>query len=290
MKLLIVGASGLVGWNFARVARAAGHEVAGTYATHPSPDLIELRLENIEAVRRLLEDFRPDAVIYCAAWSWVDGCEGDPGRAFLENAGHPARVADLAHRGRAKFLSFSTSYVFDGRDGPYDETAATHPLSVYGKSKLEGERRVLEATEGEALIARTMGVYGEEPQQKNFVYQVVRALRAGKPMTVPSDQSGNASYAGDVAAISLKLVEQGANGIWNVAGPDPNLNRRDFALRIAREYGLDPGLLRFVPTAELGQPAPRPRQGGLVITRAVKATSIAPSPWTPITIPGMPQR
>ena len=285
MKLLIIGASGLVGWNLVRVARADHHEVTGTYALHPAPDLVGLRLENVEAVRRLLENLQPDAVACCAAWSWVDGCEGDPARAFLENAGNPARLARLAHQGQAKFLYFSTSYVFDGRDGPYDENAPVHPLSVYGKSKLEGERRILEATEGQALIARTMGVYGEEPQQKNFVYQVVRALRAGKNMTVPSDQSGNATYAGDLASISLKLLEKSATGIWNVAGPDPHLNRQDFALRIAREYRLDPGLLRFVSTAELGQPAPRPRQGGLVVTRAVKATSIEPSPWTPIVIP-----
>jgi dTDP-4-dehydrorhamnose reductase len=285
MKLLIVGGSGLVGWNFMRSARAAHHEVAGTYAVHPLPGLTELRLEDAEAAGRLLENFQPDAVICCAAWSWVDGCEGDPARARLENAEQPAQLARLAHGAGARFVYFSTSYVFDGEDGPYTEDAPTRPLSVYGRSKLEGERRIQEATGGEALIARTMGVYGEEPQQKNFVYQVVRALRSGQPMTIPSDQSGNATPAGDLAAMSLALLTQKASGVWNVAGPDPNLNRRDFALRIAREYRLDPGPLRFRPTAELGQPAPRPRRGGLIVDRAVKATSITPASWTPIAIP-----
>ena len=285
MKLLIVGASGLVGGNFLHVAQGLGHEAVGTYASYPLPGLIPLQIEDTSAIQHLLETFAPQAVIACTAWSWVDGCQSDPQRAFLENAQRPAQLARLADQHGAAFLYFSTSYVFDGIDGPYPEDAPTHPLSVYGQSKLEGERLILQATSGKALIARTMGVYGEEPQQKNFVYQVVKSLRAGRPLTLPSDQRGNASYAPDLALMSLSLLEKKQSGIWNVAGPDPNLYRKDFAQRIAEAYELDALLLRFSTTAELKQPAPRPLGGGLLIDRVLKETGLQPSPWTPVPIP-----
>ena len=282
MKLLVVGASGLVGWNLLKVARDSGHQAIGTYASHPLSGLSELQLGNTEAITHLLETFQPEVVICCTAWSWVDGCQGDPKRAFLENAERPSHLGRLAFQHGARFLYFSTSYVFDGKEGPYDENAPTNPISIYGESKLQGERLVLEATEGRALIARTMGVYGEEPQQKNFVYQVVRNLRAGKSMNIPSDQRGNASHVMDLASMSLSLLEKKMSGVWNVAGPEPALSRKDFALRIAREYGLDSTLFHFLPTSDLGQPAPRPLNGGLIIDRAVSLTHHAPSPWRAI--------
>jgi dTDP-4-dehydrorhamnose reductase len=130
MKLIVVGASGLVGGNLLKTALATGHEAIGTYAAHAVAGLQPLRLEEENTVRELLEGFRPDAVVCCAGWSWVDGCEGDPERAVRENALQPSRLGGLALSVGARFLSFSTSYVFDGRAGPYDEAAATRPLSV----------------------------------------------------------------------------------------------------------------------------------------------------------------
>ncbi|HEX4139175.1 MAG TPA: SDR family oxidoreductase [Candidatus Methylacidiphilales bacterium] len=285
MKLLIVGASGLVGSNLASLARACGLQVHGTYASHPIAGLGELDLRNRDDAIRILDAFKPDAVACCSAWSWVDGCQRDPARAFLENAELPAHLAKLSHQAGARFLYFSSSYVFDGREGPYDENARPNPISSYGESKLRGEAMVMEATEGTSLIVRTMGVYGEEPQEKNFVYQVVRSLRAGKAMSIPSDQRGNASHAADVAAMVLSLLKSQASGVWNVAGPDPDLYRKDFALTIARAYDLDASLFRFVSTSELGQPAPRPLGGGLIIKRAVSASGHQPSAWRPIAIP-----
>jgi dTDP-4-dehydrorhamnose reductase len=284
MRLLVVGASGLIGGNLLKLAMESGHEILGTYALQPLPGLRHLDLGNPGEIENLFQDFQPNAVACCSAWSWVDGCEGDPARAFRENAEWPAHLAKLACAQRAQFLHFSSSYVFDGRKGPYDENAATGPLSVYGRTKLKGEHLIQEATHGTALIARTMGVYGEEFRRKNFVYQVVDILRAGKSMDIPSDQFGNASYARDVAAMVLFLLEKRASGIWNVAGPDPRLSRQDFALRIAEEYRLDAGLFRFVPTSELAQPAPRPLQGGLFIDRVMKISGYRPLSWQSIPV------
>jgi dTDP-4-dehydrorhamnose reductase len=283
MKLLVVGASGLIGGNLLRAARENGHEALGTYAACPDPGLAHLELGDQAAAERILDEYQPDVVVCCAAWSWVDGCETSPERAFRDNVDLPVRLAKLASAREVRFVHFSSSYVFDGTSGPYDENAAPHPLSVYGRTKLESERQILEATGGTALIARTMGVYGEEFRRKNFVYQVVDRLRAGKEMVVPSDQYGNATHATDLAAMILLLLEKRiAGGVWNVAGPEPALARKDFALRIAREYALDEGLLRFVSTEELGQSALRPQQGGLRIERTVAATGYRPKAWQPV--------
>jgi dTDP-4-dehydrorhamnose reductase len=282
MKCLILGASGLVGWNLLQQAKTLGHESIGTYRSHPLPDLLPLSTENESDVSDLLQTTHPDVVFYCGGWAWVDGCEGDPARAYLENADQPARVARGAVKSGARFVYFSTSYIFDGVAGPYAEDAEPRPLSVYGNSKLRGERAVMEATEGTCLIARTMGVYGEEPQQKNFVYQVRRALSAGRTFRVPNDQWGNVTHAGDIARMSLKLIDLGQGGVWNLAGPDPDICRSDLAYLIAKSYGLPEDLIEPVTTATLGQPAPRPRQAGLLIEKAMQATSIIPQGWVKI--------
>jgi len=267
MKILIVGTSGLVGWNLSRVAKAAGHEVTGTYNGFALPGLIQLSLEDREGVRALLEKEKPGAVICCSAWSWVDGCESNPEKAFRMNRDHPGFLAAEAERMGSRFVYFSTSYVFDGTRGPYREEDSPSPISIYGEAKLAGEKAVMEATAGGAIIGRTMGVYGEEPQQKNFVYQVRKNLSAGRRMKIPSDQIGNATYAPDLATMTLGLLEKGLNGIWNLAGPEPDLRRQDLARRIADAYGLDSSLFDFVSTASLGQPAPRPLHGGLAIEK-----------------------
>jgi dTDP-4-dehydrorhamnose reductase len=100
-------------------------------------------------------------------------------------------------------------------------------------------------------------------------------------MRVPSDQLGNASYAGDLAEGVAALVEGGWGGVWHLAGPEPGLARVDFARRIARHYGLDESLVEPVSTAELGQPARRPLHGGLRIDKAREALGFSPRAWVP---------
>lgn len=263
-----------------QAARRAGHEVTGSYATHPVPELLHLRLDDTADVRQLMSSTRPDAVVCCAAWSWVDGCESDPSRAFSENRDLPASAARAAADSGARFVHFSTSYVFDGRNGPYSEDDPPNPLSVYAESKLAGEIAVSQATAGRALIVRTMGVYGDELQKKNFVYQVRQNLGSGRRMKVPNDQLGNATEAANLAGGVLALLDRRATGVWNLAGLDPNLRRSDFALQIARSYGLDESLFDFVPTSELKQPAPRPLHGGLTTVKATAATRWRPCGWS----------
>ena len=107
-------------------------------------------------------------------------------------------------------------------------------------------------------------------------------FRSGKNLRVPNDQFGNITYAPDLAHMVLELARQNLSGIWNVAGPDPELRRSDFARKIALDYGLPADLIETVETTSLNQPAPRPRQGGLIIDKVVQATSFSPHSWVKI--------
>ncbi|HEX4644512.1 MAG TPA: sugar nucleotide-binding protein, partial [Verrucomicrobiae bacterium] len=171
----------------------------------------------------------------------------------------------------------STSYVFDGAHGPYTEDAAPNPVCVYAKSKLHGEQRVCEASENGALIPRVICVYGAEAQRKNFAYQVLRAMHEGKLMTLPADQCGNPTYAGDVARWLLFLLERRDKGVWHLAGPWPDCTRPEWAEKLATAYkslGVMPHPdfgWKPVPTAELKQRALRPLKAGMLSGKAAPA-------------------
>ena len=270
MKLLVIGGSGLVGSHLLAAARSRGHEAIGTFRQHEGPGLVHLDLANVTTAETLLERERPDAVIHAAGWTWVDGCEDDPQRAQAENAGQPARLGRLCHARGIHFTYLSTSYVFDGREGPSDESAAPNPINVYGRSKLEGEQRVQKACGGAALLPRSICVYGVEARMKNFGYQVWHALREGKTLTVPSDQCGNTTYAGDMAGWLMPLIEGRQCGIRHLAGPKPDCTRTEWAEMLVRAFhalGRTPAdgfNIVAVPTAQLGQKALRPLQAGLL--------------------------
>lgn len=284
MKLLIIGASGLVGSNILSVAKSLGHEVVGTYHTYPVSGLRPLNLSDLPAFQEIMSQESPDAVVCAAAWVWADGCQRNPRRALAFNRDYPAEMAEITRRFGAQFVFLSTNYVFNGLGGPYDEEAPTDPINIYGRSKLSAETEILETMRGEAIIIRTAGIYGEEEQKKNFVCQVIRNLRSGNIMKVPNDQFHNATYAEDLAAGIVRLLEKQKTGIWNLAGPDPQLCRSDFALRIAQEYDLDSSLLDCVPTVALGQLALRPRMAGLIIDKARQEIGFDPTEWTKVII------
>lgn len=122
-----------------------------------------------------------------------------------------------------------------------------------------------------------MGVYGREPQRKNFVYQLADRLCGGKQMKVPNDQEGNATYTPDLARAVVRLVELGESGIWNLAGPEPRLNRVVFARLVCEVLGLPKDGIEGVSTKELGQAAPRPLQGGLVTENISRVCKFRPA-------------
>jgi dTDP-4-dehydrorhamnose reductase len=269
MRALVIGASGQVGASLLSVLRARGHEGQGTHGTHPVPGLAPLDLTAHAAVERLIVSSRADWIFCPAGLSHVDYCEDHADEALAINRDGVRAAARAAEATGAGFVFYSSDYVFDGVGGPFSENDAPRPLCVYGRSKWEGEQAVM-ATCRRAIVIRTSVVYGPERQEKNFVYQLIRACRSGQSFRPAVDQRASPSYNPDVAAASVELAEGELLGLWHVAGSE-TLDRYAFALLVCREFALDGSKLTPVKTAELKQKAARPLDGGLDVRKVQAA-------------------
>jgi len=260
-KVLVIGASGLVGGALMRVLRGAHIDAAGTYAKSPAVGLEVLDITDAAQARACVERHRPAVIFLTAALTHVDYCEDHPDEAFAINVEGPRAVAEAAGALDAQLVFYSTEYVFDGKAGPYDEEDPPSPLSVYGQSKLAAERTICDTIEN-ALILRTTVLFGWDSNSTNFAMQVYRKVRAGEQMTIPMDQFGNPTLADYLAEISFALAQRGVRGIVNVVGKDL-IARSDFARALVKLYEGSPDLVVPVTTASLKQKAPRPLYGGL---------------------------
>lgn len=261
MKALVIGAPGLVGKALVRSLQARGAEVLGTYRSRPSDGMVGLDVTDSDAVRSVIQRYRPTVVFLTAALTAVDYCEDHRDEAWRTNVQGPAAVAREAGRVGARLVLYSTEYVFDGVAGPYSEDDPQHPLGEYAQSKAAGEEAIRAAL-ADHLILRTTVVFGWDPTSLNFAMQVWKRLSAREAMRVPSDQWSNPTLADFLADASVRLVEREVRGVVNVVGRD-RVPRTEFAVRLARRLGLDPTLIEPVTTAALNQVAPRPLNAGL---------------------------
>jgi dTDP-4-dehydrorhamnose reductase len=263
---LIVGASGQVGYHLALAAERRGLPWAGTFHSSPRAGLRHLDIRDAAAVARLVQAAKPKLILLPAAFANVDRCESEPRKSYAINVLGTKHLVDAANEARATIVYFSSDYIFDGLDGPYDELAPVNPLSRYGVQKLSAEHLILQRA-NEALIVRTTVVYGPEPQEKNFIYRLLNTLRKQENIAVAADQVGTPTYAPTLAEAVYDLLKAGVRGVINVAGRD--LVARDtFAREAASIFGEDPKLVQPVSTAELQQMALRPLNGGLCSVRA----------------------
>ncbi len=260
MKALVIGATGLVGGQLLRALAASRQEAVGTYHAHRGPNLLQLDVRDARAVRECVARTGADVVYLPASLTNVDYCETHPDESFALNV---AGVRNVEETG-ARVVYFSSDYVFAGDEGPYRESDPMRPLSVYGQHKALAEQLL----SPDALIIRTTVVYGWEVLGKNFVYRLWHTLRDGNELRVPADQIGSPTYAPNLARAAVALEQKGARGVYHVVGPR-RASRYEFALEAARAFELNGGLIRPVSTAELGQPAPRPLNGGMICDKAL---------------------
>ncbi|MHC4606122.1 MAG: dTDP-4-dehydrorhamnose reductase, partial [Planctomycetota bacterium] len=234
MRVLVIGASGQVGKRL--VARLRGaHEVVGTGCTR-AEGLVKLDLADAKAVEKLVADVRPDAVLNPGGITAVDWCEDHADEATAVNAEGPAAAARAAKRIGAHFLHFSSDFVFDGAKGPYAEDDEPNPLSVYARSKLEGERRVL-GEGGSIAVVRTAVVFSYGEGEKNFLMQILRAAREGKPYRAFTDHLNSPTQAENLSDAVVEFVERRIEGLYHVAGAEV-VSRYACAQEALRRFGL----------------------------------------------------
>lgn len=215
-----------------------------------------LDITDERTVEALFERERPEAVINCAAWTDVDGCEFDQKRAFMVNAHGPETLAINARRIGALLVTISTDYVFDGaKDGFYTQRDDPNPKSVYGASKLEGERRAAQSS-ARTIIVRTGWIFG--PGGRNFLSTVVNLTRSGERLKLIRDAYGTPTYSRDLAARLRELAKRDIPGIFHVVNGGDGASFEEFAMRALAGVAYDPARLESVSMSSLQRPAPRP--------------------------------
>ncbi len=245
MQILITGANGQLGHELVRATIAAGHEVVAT--SHETLDITDKL-----AVDAAILAARPDVVIHAAAWTAVDACESDPDKAMLVNGTATKYVADAAHAVGAHVVYISTDYVFDGsKSSPYDESDAPNPQSVYGSSKLEGER-ALGPNDAIVRIAWVCGFYGS-----NMVKTILR-LAEQPQLKFVDDQIGNPTFADDAAEMIVRLAAEKRSGTWHVTNQG-DVSWYEFAREVLMAAGFDAGKVAPIKTHELQPPRPAKR-------------------------------
>lgn len=275
-KILITGAAGLVGRASVEHCLEIGDEVVA-YARQ-SDTSPALDIGDSEQVQRVIERERPDAVINCAAWTDVDGCEGDPEKAERANAIGPENLARACREAGAGFLTISTDYVFDGlKDGFYTQRDEPRPLSVYGRFKLEGERRSQVAC-ARTIVVRTGYIFG--PGGRNFLSTVIDRVKRGEKLKAISDCWGTPTYGRDLAVRLRELIELDLPGVFHVVSSGEGASFETFTREALRLAGCEPGLVETVSMNDLVRPAPRPRNSKLKCLLS-EAVGLPPLPhWT----------
>lgn len=253
---MITGAGGLLGRSMTERLTQAGWRVVA-FAHR------QLDIADEEAVRRAVKEARPDIVINCAATGDVDRCEREPAWAYAVNESGPRNLARYAQAVGAEVVHVSTDYVFDGsKTGFYTQEDEARPLSIYGKSKLAGERAVSEEAERHYVI-RTSWLFGVGG--KNFGSRVIDYARAGANLKGVTDQTAIATYAPDMSARIEEIIGRGAHGLYQVVSGTSGaaMTWYEFA-RLALELaGLGDTKITPCTRAELNQLAPRPQNSAM---------------------------
>lgn len=269
MRILITGAKGLVGRALTEHCQASGDEVL-TY-DHQALDIADAR-----AVESVIVGKRPDAVINCAAWTDVDGCEGDHERARQANALGPENLARASRKADAVLITISTDYVFDGRkEGFYTQRDQPVPISVYGKFKLEGERRA-QAEHARTIVVRTGYIFGRGG--KNYLSNVVLRAERGEKLKAISDYWGTPTYGLDLSRRLRELAQLDLPGVYHVVNSGEGASFETFSIEALRLAGLSTDGLEIVTSDSLGRPAPRPRNSRM---RCLVSEAIGLAPLPP---------
>jgi dTDP-4-dehydrorhamnose reductase len=250
MKIAVTGAGGGLGRAFLAAA-------AGEHDVHPFTRK-DLDVRSASAVETKLTTLKPDAIFHFAAMTAVDACEEDPQGAASTNALGSRNVAEAARSIGALLLAISTDYVFDGeKEKPYDEYDVPNPISVYGKTKYEGELAVQEAATN-FLIVRTAWVYGAG---NDFLSKAVRRLTDGEEVGAIADQMGSPTHVAHLAERLLPLAAGDLRGLVHLAGPEP-ASWYEVLVR-AKALGDLRGEVVAQKADELDRPARRPANSAL---------------------------
>jgi len=259
LKILVTGAGGQLGTDLVRVAGADDrHEVIAAHRD-------DLDVGDRDAVMAAVTGVAPDLLLHAAAWTAVDACESDPGRAWRVNAFACRNVAEAARIAGSHVVALSTDYVFDGASTrPYVEWDPTNPISVYGLSKRAGEQEVLALLPGSTVV-RTSWVCG--PHGSNMLKTILRLAAGDGKLRFVDDQQGCPTFTGDLAAMVLGLGVARRPGVFHVTNQGET-TWYQFARDVLSAAGIEPNRVEPIATADLDPPRPARRPANSVLDNA----------------------
>jgi len=268
MRILILGHKGMLGSDLMAVL-GAGHEVLGR-------DIEEMDIADETSCLRIISEAAPDVVVNAAAYTNVNGCEDDWERCFAVNAIGVKNIARACRKGSLKLIHFSSDYVFDGSKGAaYVEDDPCRPLNAYGRSKLAGERFLMETADNFILV-RTAWLYGL--RGKNFVATILEKARTEKTLSVVDDQVGCPTYSRDLAQAVHLLIEGNHRGIFHITNRG-HCSWYQFALKILQYAGMGEVAVMPVRSDQTVQVALRPPYSVLSCRKYLEATGRTTRFW-----------
>lgn len=258
MRILVTGASGLLGLNLG-LLMASTHAITGVDRSKLGAvpfQLLNADLLERGACSRLIELVRPQAVIHTAANALVDACETDPEGARRLNADLPGELAGICAKRDIRLVHISTDAIFDGtKKDVYSESDIPNPLSVYARTKLDGERNVLSAYP-DAIVARVNFFGWSLSGSRSLVEFFFNNLNAGKQCNGFTDIWFCPMFVGDLAETLIQILERGLSGLYHVVGGESR-SKYDFGVQVARQFGFDPQLVIPKSVEESGLKARR---------------------------------
>jgi dTDP-4-dehydrorhamnose reductase len=268
MRFLITGAKG-------QLARAFIGTFQDTHHTAIAPDEEGLDICHLNSVLDAISEHEPDVVLNCAAYNWVDKAEEDFDVALLTNAKGVENLALACKKHRALLVHFGTDYVFDGtKEDFYTEEDEPNPINNYGKSKLLGEKFLVEGTD-DFLLFRVSWVYGEGRQ--NFLYKLSQWAEKNKVLRVVCDQTSVPTFAEDIAKFTRLAVENGVRGIYHFTNGG-YASRFEVARYFIERLGLD-RLILPVTSDYFPAPAKRPRFSAMSNAKISRALDLDIPDW-----------
>lgn len=242
-------------------------------------EFVQLDLLDTEGLISLIDSFKPTHIVHTAAITSVEICEAEPDKCKKLNIDVVSTIAELCRSKDIHLTFLSTDFVFDGKNGPYDELSPSNPCNAYGQSKLMAEQAIT-GSGCRAAILRTILVYGiiADKKRSNLVLWAKSKLEAKEPIKVVSDQWRMPTWVDDLAKACILSIEKNAEGIYHISS-DKMFSIQEAVEEVAAFWGLDKTLITAIRAEEIGQAENRPQKTGFILKKAQEELGFQPTPF-----------
>jgi len=278
LRILVTGASGLLGTKICQLGICKGFEVYSGYKQNKPqigiPQQLDLSQRN--KIGKIFDKIQPEAVVHAAAMTNVDKCELEKRLSWRINAEGTQTIVKVCKKHRSFMVYVSTDYVFDGDRGMYTESDQVNPINYYGLTKLMGEESVRNIIR-QACIARTSVIYSSIPAtgKTNFALWLLDKLRKREKVQIVTDQTNSPTLNTNLAEMILEILERELCGTYHLAG-GTRLNRYQFAITLAKIFDLDTSLIDPCTSDEISWIAKRPKDSSLNVEKAMQTLESKP--------------